>query len=423
MASISSDGNGLKRILFVNPEGKRKAIRLGKMTMKQAERWKIRIEDLVTAGIGGGGIGDDTAAWLEDLDDKMHARLAAVGLVRARNRGTGVTLGGFLQDYFAHMTVKPQTAVFYGHTRRNLTDYFGESRLLQSIEPAEADKWRQWLKSTEALADATIARRVKAARGMFTRARKWKLIRENPFADVKAGSQTNKDRQFFVTRDIAGKVLDACPDAQWRLLFALSRYGGLRCPSEHLALRWGDVDWEGGKIRVTSCKTEHLEGGGCRYIPLFPELRGPLMEVFEQAPEGSEYVITRYRETNKNLRTQFGRILRRAGVVPWPRLFHNLRATRQTELAETHPIHVVCAWIGNSQAVAQEHYLQVTDEHFIKAAQNPAQYPSGSTGMGDDSPGSENQQAQSVPALTDQFNCLPVGSMGPEGFEPPTKRL
>ena len=37
------------------------------------------------------------------------------------------------------------------------------------------------------------------------------------------------------------------------------------------------------------------------------------------------------------------------------------RATRETELAALYPLHVVCAWIGNSRAVAQEHYLQVTD--------------------------------------------------------------
>ena len=46
------------------------------------------------------------------------------------------------------------------------------------------------------------------------------------------------------SRDEAEKVLKACPDAQWKLLFALSRYGGLRCPSEHLALTWGDIDLE-----------------------------------------------------------------------------------------------------------------------------------------------------------------------------------
>jgi len=51
----------------------------------------------------------------------------------------------------------------------------------------------------------------------------------------------------------------------------------------------------------------------------------------------------------------------------WPKLFHNLRASRETELAAEHPIHVVCAWIGNSQQIAAKHYLQVTDADFEKA--------------------------------------------------------
>jgi integrase len=67
------------------------------------------------------------------------------------------------------------------------------------------------------------------------------MLAEHPFTDVKAGSQTNKSRMYFVNRDDAQKVLDACPDAQWKLLFALSRFGGLRCPSEHLKLEWADA--------------------------------------------------------------------------------------------------------------------------------------------------------------------------------------
>jgi len=142
----------------------------------------------------------------------------------------------------------------------------------------------------------------------------------------------------------------------------------LRCPSEHLGLRWGDVDWEKNRITVHSPKTEHHEGGESRVIPIFPELRSRLEEVFDQAESGAVHVITRYRCANANLRTQLQRIIRKAGLKPWPKLFQNLRATRETELAETHPIHVVCAWIGNSQAVAREHYLQVTDEHFEQAS-------------------------------------------------------
>jgi hypothetical protein len=45
------------------------------------------------------------------------------------------------------------------------------------------------------------------------------------------------------------------------------------------------------------------------------------------------------------------------------------RASRQTELQETFPTHVVCKWMGNSPKVAQRHYLQTTEEHFKKATQ------------------------------------------------------
>ena len=48
-------------------------------------------------------------------------------------------------------------------------------------------------------------------------------------------------------------------------------------------------------------------------------------------------------------------------------LLQNLRSNRETELAETWPMHVVCVWIGNSPAIARKHYLQVTDEHFESA--------------------------------------------------------
>ena len=57
-----------------------------------------------------------------------------------------------------------------------------------------------------------------------------------------------------------------------------------------------------------------------------------------------------------------------------------MRASRQTELEETFPTHVVCKWMGNSPKVAQKHYLQVTDSHFEKAVQNPVQQASAMLG-------------------------------------------
>jgi integrase len=149
---------------------------------------------------------------------------------------------------------------------------------------------------------------------------------------------------------------------------ALSRYGGLRCPSEHLTLTWADVDWERKRIHVDSSKT------GPRWVPLFLELRPHLEVAYEQAPEGCFYVIASKRldYNTKNLRTRFTKIVRRDGLTPWPKLFHNLRASRETELAAEYPLHVVCTWIGNSPAIAAKHYLQTTEADYERAASGAA---------------------------------------------------
>jgi len=162
-------------------------------------------------------------------------------------------------------------------------------------------------------------------------------------------------------------VLDACPDAEWRLIFALSRFGGLRCPSEHLALTWGDVDFGKGRMLIRSSKTEHHEGKGTRVMPIFPELTPHLEAMWDMADVGTVHVINRYRHDNANLRTQLVRILCLAKVKPWPKLFQNLRASRATELAAEHPSHVAAAWLGHSTIVAAKHYWQVTDADFEKA--------------------------------------------------------
>ena len=67
------------------------------------------------------------------------------------------------------------------------------------------------------------------------------------------------------------------------------------------------------------------------------------------------------------------RLLRRAGVSGWPRLFHSVkleeeRASPQTELQREFPLHVVCAWLGNSPRIAQQIYLPLTEDDFARAA-------------------------------------------------------
>ncbi len=348
MASVSKNKEtGDVTMQFTGLDGKRKTLRLGKARQRTVDKVKTHLEELLEARQLGRSPYDETTAWVNWIAEKnspLFNKLANQGLVPQRKAPERATLGAFLDSYVAGRSdVKAGTATVYGHTRRCLVDYFGADKPLGEITLADADDWRRWLarpknekrpeQGGQGLAENTARRRCGIAKQFFRTAVRRRLIAENPFADMKGMSVlANRSRDYFVTREEAQKVFDACPDAQWKLLFALSRYGGLRCPSEHLGLRWGDVDWERGRMTVRSPKTEHHEGKATRSVPLFPELRPFLEAVWDEAEPGTEYVITRYRERNSNLRTQLERIIGRAGLKPWPKLFHNLRGTRQTEL-------------------------------------------------------------------------------------------
>ncbi len=176
------------------------------------------------------------------------------------------------------------------------------------------------------------------------------------------------------------------------------------------------------RTQVNSPETAHHEGKAWRIIPLFPELRKELDAVWDQVNPGTVHVITRYRDTNANLRTQLLRIIGRAGVEPWPKLFHNLRSTRETELAEQFPIHVVCEWMGNTQAIAARHYLQVTDEHY-QAAQNAAQQPHVSPRTESHEEKPVEQKPASLQSLTAPCDTVHKCIVGDTGFEPVTSAV
>jgi integrase len=385
MASICDDPGGRRRILFI--DGTRKSIRLGKVSKREAEEVKNKVEASIAAKTMGVSIDGETARWFAGISDKLHRKLAAKGLVSSRQpaespKQSGV--GDWIETYIAGRTdAKPRTVLNMRAARNYLVAFFGVDRLMQKITPADADRFAIYLKGK--YSEATAARGIKRARQFFHAACRALLLAENPFEGVKVGAMDNPDRLHFVTSESTEKILEACPDAEWRALVALCRYGGLRCPSEPLQLTWADIDWHAGRFLVRSPKMEHTKNKGRRMVPLFPELRVHLEALFDQAPTGSTHVITRTRNGSVNLRTHFERIIERAGLLPWPRLFQNLRASRQTELAARFPIHVVCQWIGNSAAIAEKHYLKVTESDFelatgksgaesgAQAAQNRAQ--------------------------------------------------
>lgn len=368
-------------IRFTGIDGLRKTLAAGTTSERQALRVLERVELLLKAARTGDELDAQTAIWLSEAPTKLRERMANVGLivVERADEANVATLGAYIDRYIAARTdVKEITRTKWRQTRGSLVSFFGGDRPLGKVTAGDAKDFERWLKQSrkaryldaekaDVLAGDTIRKRISHAKQFFADAVARKLIEANPFAGLKSKVGANRSRDRFITRDEAAKVLDECPSNEWRLLFALSRFGGLRCPSEHLALNWGDIDWAASRMRVTSPKTEHHEGHGSRVVPIFPELRPYLEAAFEAAEPGSEYVVAGYRRAATNLRTQLERIIKLAGLEPWPKLWANLRASRATELATEHPAHVAAAWLGHSTSVAQKHYWQVTEADFTKA--------------------------------------------------------
>jgi integrase len=375
VASITRERNGGYQIQFVGVDKRRRSVRLGTVKPKMVEMVKLRIEQMVANQKAGVLYDPDLTQWLNGLADRLHDKLARVGLVAPRKSQVVVGLKEFLDGFIARRTdVKPATHEVWRQPARNLVEHFGANRDIATISEADALDFRQYLINSK-LAPATVAKRLQFVRSFFHDARRRKLIPNNPFAEVSSKSVIRLDQRRFVTQAEAKKLLDACPNHHWRTIVALARYGGLRCPSEVLSLRWQDVDWDKRRIVVPSPKTVS-HGKESRVIPLFPELQAVLEQAWEITPEGSVYVVDeRYRKSantasgwrNCNLRTTFKKIVKRAGLQPWPKLFHALRSSRETELAQEFPIHVVTAWLGNTPSIALRHYLLTTDGNYDRA--------------------------------------------------------
>src|SRR5262249_44162118 len=112
--------------------------------------------------------------------------------------------------------------------------------------------------------------------------------------------------------------------------------------------------------------TEQHEGRAGSWVPLYEDLRVQFDNAWDDAPDGAIKIFEGW-TLDSNMRTRMDKDIQRAGLTPWERTFHNMRASRQTELTGIMPIDFVCSVMGNSTAIAQRHYLQPRDSDFVKA--------------------------------------------------------
>jgi integrase len=377
MASISTDRDGNRRILFSGADGKRKAVYLGKMPMKATRTINAHIEHLVAAALAGHAPEPETAAWLGSRDKVLYGKLVAVGLVlpkefAPKDSRKGLTLGQLVDEYITlRHDVRPRTKLIYQQARKSLLAHFGADKPIGELTAGDADCWR--LAMLKTLAEGTVRKRCGVAKQILRWAMRRKLLGENPFADLPSTSVADVSRDHYVPVADVEQIMEHCP-LEWRLILALCRFAGLRVPSELRSLTWADVLWDENALVVHAPKTERYAGKAVRQVPIAPELRSLLEIAFERAAEGETYVVAR-RNADQNLRTQLIRYAAKAGIELWGKPFMNMRQSLANDWAEQFPAHAVHAWLGHSKTVSEKHYLRVGRELFARATAHNLRRP------------------------------------------------
>ena len=454
MASVCNDKSGKRRICFTDGNGGRKTLYLGKAAKKSAESICCRVEEILENKAFNRAHAAELANWINGLPPAMRKKMVGVGLLDAAP--PTMTVEELINKFLVDADVKPETRVAYRQTTQSLIQSLGSTKSISELTVTDADTWRKECVA-EGLAKATIAKRTNVAKTIFKKAVKLGIIKASPFEDLKVGSQVNSERSFYVSREVISEVLEQCPNIQWRAIVGLTRYAGLRCPSELQQLKWSDVNWTTKLLTVRSPKTEHHAGHAVRMVPVSEELQPILDELFEMATEGDVLLFPKLKASSGNLRTTFHKIIERAGHKPWPRLFQNLRGSCETDWVDDYPSHQVASWLGHSPSIAARHYLKHKDLH-VQAATGTGDWiqhkgikkPAGASKKVSKISGAESGafevqnavQHQAAPTcMFSQFGTQPLApyevvrglatvcktlqseTMGDTGFEPATPRV
>ena len=196
----------------------------------------------------------------------------------------------YLRADFGADSVRPKSANTISHVehivRAYLVPRFG-NEIAEDIKPLDIQRWLKSLHENKGLAWTTIAK----MRGVMHRIYKIGILHErvakNPAQYVETRSKTDYKAVVITPAQTLG-ILKALPSLLHFTLVLTCAATALRA-SEILALRWSDLLWNEGRIRISKCwakggdgetKTKASDG----YVPLHPVLGAHLQAWREQSP-------------------------------------------------------------------------------------------------------------------------------------------
>ena len=365
MAAIEKYGRDRYRIRFYDHRNDRRTITVGKIPKRAAQSAAGHIQALVNARKGGLEPDSPAVKWAGNQSPRIIDALAELELITGRSKKEPEKEIPTLSDWFTSYIEKRKGADsskrIWTQARKKAEEHFGRSRPIDQITVGEALEWYESMQKD--LAEATCRKTISISRQVFKRAVKSGILTVNPFNDDELPVAIGAKEKPYIDVRLIEQVLKILSSAEWRAVVVLARYGGLRVQSEVPGMKWSDIDWDNNRFAFYSPKTKTV-----RQVPLFPSIREALEELQPITGEG-EYVLRALRTKSKNWRTPLEKMLKRAGIQPWPAMFNSLRSSAAIDVCREYGMAAVVEWIGHSEAVSLKHYQRTIDSDFQRAAE------------------------------------------------------
>jgi integrase len=205
----------------------------------------------------------------------------------------------YLEVDFSADAVRPKSANTIPIVKHYVMDYLVPrwgNEIAEDIKPFDIQKWLLSLHKDNGLAWTTVSK----IRGIMHRAYKVGILHErvskNPLLPVETRSKSNY-RAIVITPAQTLSILEKLINPLHYALTLTCAATALRA-SEILALRWDDVLWSEGRIRISKrwakgadgdTKTEASDG----YVPMHPLLSQHLHDWHRQSPhaKGKDFVF------------------------------------------------------------------------------------------------------------------------------------
>lgn len=395
----------------------RKEISLGSViSPDELEIVNLHVSILARALNQSKAVGDITVRrWVEELDtsprmhgvNDLYAKLAKIGLVPPRLEMEKKSLAKCIDEVLLDKKDDggtQQTLDNLQGVKKKLFSFFDQNIAAADITVKHAKDFHNYLKKAKqqrrkcscndqqkmkcscsdeqkeklSYADSSINGYIKKTKNLFDCMVKNGDLKNNVFLHRNHPSKSDQNRRIYISSELVSHLIERCSDQSVRLSLAFARFGGDRIPSDIMLLRKESFDFKNNIMRIDALKGEKLTKGknkiksrACPLFPIFKKYVQPCVDALPNKawlfPQFSDQLddVLKGKRIRGTLSTMVTRFLRKQGVIPWEKLFTNLRASCITDLRKLHPADDVSSWLGNSQAVQDRYYKMVTFENGI----------------------------------------------------------